>query len=319
MCHEIAKTLVKSHNRVLQLTKLIKRMDQVLIETQNEVKALLKQRGALNKELSNTMQKRMAEASERASRVAQEISSALGKMTGDMYENIDYMDEYEAELLVRQGTAAAAAAEGDGFMSDDDLKELVTKMMDEYMDQKCELSLDMQVLSAPIVVRPFCGPLLQQEEQGRMLLAGKRKRDDDLEQKRQSIQLEVASLVMLLRVAEDTPGILQAADAIQNMKGYKELIQELTKEQVTSIMKILTTTQNVDSRLSSMAKLSCAQHFTKIQTLENKCKILKSAFAKAMELSVLMNYVTETGHMNWNKITEDLGDRLADLATAMEP
>jgi uncharacterized protein YaaR (DUF327 family) len=177
-------------------------------------------------------------------------------------------------------------------------------------------ALDDEVAAAEVHVRPFIGPL--QEGQVRLDLAGKRKRDDDPEQKRQSLQMEVASIVMLLRVAEDTPGILQAADAIQNMKGYKELIQELTKEQVTSIMKSLTTTQNVDSRLTSMAKLSCAQHFAKIQTLENKCKILKSAFAKAMELSVLLNYVTETGQMNWNKITEDLGERLAALATAME-
>jgi hypothetical protein len=332
MCHEIAKTLVKSHNRVLQLTKLIKRMDQVLIETQNEVKALLKQRGELNKELSSTTQKRMSENSERASRVALEISSALGEVTGDIYGNVDFMDEYSAELLVRQGAAAAAA-------DDADLKQTVKMMVKEHMLQEVvmrelmeEAELNAQVAASGIIQRPFCGPLPEKPEPAMMF--GKRGRTTTSTSSGSNGTKDERTRELSIGIVQNTLTLQQPVFMMPASREMHERIELLLNEMrvrpdtiMTLVMNHATTSElreiqetiqssnNLETRFSTIASVLFKRELGNFQCLKESMKFWEIVFNNTAKLAMTCQYFKNNGGMDWTTFSDDLHKGIIDSAT----
>jgi hypothetical protein len=158
-CAQIALVLMKSHDRVKRLTELVTVMEKDIEKHENENASLRMQIKELQRKLSDEQEARMRADSERADRVAQEISMAVGQVTGDIYGDIDFMDEYSAALLIRQGAAASSA-------HDADLKQTVRMMVKDHMLQEVvtrelmeETELDAQVAASGIVQHAFCGPL----------------------------------------------------------------------------------------------------------------------------------------------------------------
>jgi hypothetical protein len=305
-------------------------MDELLTAAENEVIELRKQK-------SSTMQARMTADSERAARVADEISLAVGQVTGDLYGNVDVMNEFSAELLVRQG-AAAAADEGEA-----DLKELVRKLVKEHMLQELathdlieEAELDAQIAASPIIQRPFCGPLMREDDrEPEMQFAATKRartRTRGSTTKREALDQIIEQIgLCIVRVQASYLQNPMYQNVIRDVTDLMRRIADRDEDCSIGILRAASDTEledlnramqstNADFKNEHFSQIAFAAHYRMIAENKKINDTLTALLIQASDLVLMHDYGTPEGNVSWaalsNVILRCTGRRGVELGHA---
>jgi hypothetical protein len=205
--------------------------------------------------------------------------------------------------------AAAAAAEGDGVMSDDDL-----------MDQNWEKSLDMEVLASPIVVRPFCGPLPQQPQPEMLFGPKKRARtaNDDLNQTLTAIKRQAR--MYLSQIVMDSQIVMRQREALTAVVDGKgdDLPIRFSKMSVEQLKKVTTVTssKNNDHKYRTLRALVFPEAIDVAKEMEAISKHIESSVDEIVRILVSSAFASEEGVVNWEAVNEQAMQAIIDKERA---
>jgi hypothetical protein len=164
-----------------------------------------------------------------------------------------------------------------------------------------------EILNAPIVQRPFIGPLLPDAERPPAMEFGKRARVSmDREAKLVAIQDQLeGSLGRLQNDAIFAPllGHIQALPAFNTVIGNMDRSTAMAAEKAIGM-------QTTETRLLAIHKILNGPHLTALNAMETKLKHAREALNAAALLSVYRAYANESGLVQWEELHKDILERL---------
>ena len=146
---------------------------------------------------------------------------------------------------------------------------------------------------------------------------GKRKRNDaqreSRETKLRTVSDEIAFHIMQCGV-QDTTSPAPVANNINEFIGQAsrnksllcEVLGRLTKDQVMSCVKALSSNHCTETRVMALSKLLFQNEYATISKYESKCRASHALLTGAVEYALCNGYSSDDGYVNWSPLQEDM-------------